>query len=99
MISRRAVISLRRIAQLGSFLALFDDRTCLGRCVWLRSKEGVCCLRSVPKTHSFPCNCCQDSEALNRARERGIVAQRAMNSRRVVISGVGIKHSVQVGLA
>jgi hypothetical protein len=27
MISRRAAISLRRIAQLGSFLALFDDRT------------------------------------------------------------------------
>src|SRR5258707_562605 len=30
-----------------------------------------------------------DSEALNRARERGIFAQRAMNSRPVAISGVG----------
>ena len=32
---------------------------------------------------------CDDAEALNRARERGIFAQRAMNSRLVVISGVG----------
>ena len=31
---------------------------------------------------------CDDAEALNRARERGIFAQRAMNSR-LVISGVG----------
>jgi hypothetical protein len=32
---------------------------------------------------------CDDAEALNRARERGLFAQRAMNSRFVVISGIG----------
>jgi hypothetical protein len=42
---------------------------------------------------------CDGAEALDRAMERGIFAQRAMNSPFVVVAGVGSQHPAKVGLA
>jgi hypothetical protein len=55
------------------------------RCVYRKSDSAILVMKTAEDRSR-----CDDSEALNRARERGIFAQRAMNSRLVVISSVGI---------
>src|SRR6266540_5683875 len=63
-------------------------------CVYRKSDSAILVMKTA-KDRSR----CDDAEALNRARERGIFVQRAMNSQPVVISGVRFEHSAQVGLA
>ncbi len=53
-------------------------------CVYRKSDSAILMMKTAEDRLR-----CDDAEALNRARERGIFAQRAMNSRLVVISGVG----------
>jgi hypothetical protein len=69
--SRRKGSSAERAASICSMSA----RQCSSTCVYQKSDSAILVMKTTENRSR-----CDDSEALNRARERGIFAQRAMNS-------------------
>src|SRR6266487_6430809 len=71
-----------------------EEKRPLDRCAYRKSDSAILVMKTAKDRSRY-----DNSEALNRARERGIFVQRVMNSQPVVISGVRFEHAAQMGLA
>jgi hypothetical protein len=76
---RELALDRDKIRRWYGFPSRGDSPSC-GRCLYRKLDSTVMVMKTAEDRSR-----CDDSEALNRARERGIFAQRAMNSRSAAV--------------